>query len=79
VLIRPHGCIHSKTFREVAETLQFGLHSIGHAAQIGENTIDATIGCEAPGVGLQFAQYREVESHELPPRSDPRASGYVLS
>jgi hypothetical protein len=37
------------------------------------------IGCEAPGGGLQFAQHREVESHEWPPRSDPRASGCVLS
>jgi hypothetical protein len=41
-LIRPEGSIHSEPFREIAETLQFGLHSIGHAAQIGENTIDAT-------------------------------------
>jgi SAM-dependent methyltransferase len=41
-LIRPEGSIHSEAFREVAETLQFGLRSIGHGAQIGENTIDAT-------------------------------------
>ncbi|MGA8153895.1 MAG: class I SAM-dependent methyltransferase [Terriglobales bacterium] len=39
-LIRPQGFIHSEGFREVAETLQFGLRSIGHAAEIGENAID---------------------------------------
>jgi SAM-dependent methyltransferase len=39
-LIRPQGFIHSEAFREVAETLQFGLRSLGHAAQVGENAID---------------------------------------
>ena len=40
-LIRPQGFIHSEAFREVAETLQFGLRSIGHTAQVGENVVDA--------------------------------------
>jgi len=41
VLIRPEGFLDSEAFREVAETLQFGLRSLGHAAEIRENSIDA--------------------------------------
>lgn len=41
-LVRPEGFIHSEAFREVAETLQFGLRSIGHTALIQDNTIDPT-------------------------------------
>jgi SAM-dependent methyltransferase len=40
-LVRPDGFLHSEAFREVAETLQFGLRSIGHTAQIQENVLDA--------------------------------------
>jgi SAM-dependent methyltransferase len=39
-LVRPEGFLHTEAFREVAETLQFGLRSIGHTAQIQENVID---------------------------------------
>jgi len=40
-LIRPQGFIHSEAFREVAETLQGGLRSLGHTAEVGENVVDA--------------------------------------
>ncbi len=40
-LVRPEGFLHTEAFREVAETLQFGLRSIGHTAHIQENVIDA--------------------------------------
>lgn len=39
-LVRPEGFLHTDAFREVAETLQFGLRSIGHTAQIQENVLD---------------------------------------
>lgn len=37
-VLRSPGFLHTEAFREVAETLQFGLRSIGHAAEIRENT-----------------------------------------
>jgi SAM-dependent methyltransferase len=40
-LIRPQGFIHSEAFREVAETLQFGLRSLGHTVQVGDNVVDS--------------------------------------
>ncbi len=40
-LVRPKGFPHTEAFREVAETLQFGLRSMGHTAEIRENTFDA--------------------------------------
>jgi SAM-dependent methyltransferase len=40
-LVQPDGFLHTEAFREVAETLQFGLRSIGHTAEIRENAIDA--------------------------------------
>jgi SAM-dependent methyltransferase len=39
-LVRPEAFQHTEAFLEVAETLQFGFQSLGHEAQIGENTID---------------------------------------
>jgi SAM-dependent methyltransferase len=41
-LVRPEGFLHTEAFREVAETLQFGLRSIGQSAEIQENSIDAS-------------------------------------
>ena len=41
-LIRPQGYLHSEAFREIAETLQFGLRSLGHSAGIAENAVDRT-------------------------------------
>jgi SAM-dependent methyltransferase len=41
-LCRPEGFIHTEAFREVAETLQFGLRSLGHTVQIQDNSIDPT-------------------------------------
>jgi len=40
-LVRPEGFLHTEAFREVAETLQSGLRSLGHTAQIQENAVDA--------------------------------------
>lgn len=39
-LIRPQGYLHTDAFREIAETLEFGLRSLGHAAQIQENSFN---------------------------------------
>jgi hypothetical protein len=41
VLVRPDGFADGEAFREVAETLQFGLRSLGHAADISENAFSA--------------------------------------
>jgi SAM-dependent methyltransferase len=41
-LVRPQGFPHTEGFREVAETLQFGLRSLGHTAAIRENVFDLT-------------------------------------
>jgi SAM-dependent methyltransferase len=41
-LMRPLGFQHTEAFREIAESLQFGLRSIGHRAQIQENVFDAS-------------------------------------
>src|SRR5580698_9627753 len=40
-LVRPDGYLHTEAFREVAETLKFGLQSLGHTAHIQENAVDA--------------------------------------
>src|SRR5271166_1045208 len=40
-VIRPPGYLHSEAFREIAETLQYGLRSLGHSAQIRENGFDS--------------------------------------
>lgn len=41
-LIRPQGYLHTEAFREIAETLLFGLRRLGHAASIAENVVDRT-------------------------------------
>ncbi|HTR22434.1 MAG TPA: hypothetical protein VMI10_00500 [Terriglobales bacterium] len=40
-IIRPKGYLHSEAFREIAETLQYGFRSLGHASGIGENVLDS--------------------------------------
>jgi len=40
ILVRPHGYPHSEAFRELAETLQSGLTSLGHSAQIEDNVFE---------------------------------------
>jgi hypothetical protein len=40
ILVRPQGYLHSEAFRELAETLQLGLTSLGHTAQIQENMFE---------------------------------------
>jgi hypothetical protein len=39
-VIKHEGYMHSECFREIAETLQFGLRSLGHEAQILDNLVD---------------------------------------
>lgn len=40
-IVRPQGHVHSDGFREVAETLHSALRSLGHVADIGDNTLDS--------------------------------------
>ena len=37
-IMRPEGYLHSSCFFEIAETLQYGLRSLGHDAVVAENT-----------------------------------------
>ena len=39
-LVRPQECPHTDAFGNVAETLQFGLRSLGHSADIQENLFE---------------------------------------
>jgi SAM-dependent methyltransferase len=39
-VIRPRGYLHTEAFREVAETLQAALQSLGHSSRIQENLFD---------------------------------------
>jgi len=64
-LVRPEGFLHSEAFREVAEALQFGFRSIGHAAQIHENLFDATATNVLLGSHLLSLQ----QASEVPPGS----------
>ena len=38
--VRPPGYAHTDAFREISETLQFGLRALGHEADISENEIE---------------------------------------
>jgi Macrocin-O-methyltransferase (TylF) len=42
-IIQPKNYLHSEAFREVAETLQYGLRSSGHTAVILSNTVDPAV------------------------------------
>jgi len=42
ILVRPEGFPHTEAFREVAETLQYGLRALGHGAGIRDNVADAS-------------------------------------
>jgi len=64
-LVRPQGFIHSEAFREVAETLQFGLRSIGHTAQAGHNVVDSA----ATNILLGAHLLPRVDAHIVPPGS----------
>ncbi len=64
-LVRPEGFLHTEAFREVAQTLQFGLRSIGHAAQIQDNTIDPN----ATNVLLGAHLLPEQDARMVPPGS----------
>jgi SAM-dependent methyltransferase len=55
-LVRPDRFLHTEAFREVAETLQFGLRSIGHWAEIRENAFDESATNIVLGAHLLSAQ-----------------------
>jgi SAM-dependent methyltransferase len=55
-LVRPDRFPHTEAFREVAETLQCGLRSIGHSAEIRENVCDASATNIVLGAHLLSAQ-----------------------
>jgi hypothetical protein len=42
-IIQPKNYQHNEAFREIAETLQYGLHSSGHTAAILYNTVDPAV------------------------------------
>lgn len=62
-VIKPEGYIHSECFREVAETLQFGLIRLGHEARILDNLVDP----EATNIVLG-AHLLEPRENELLPK-----------
>lgn len=58
-LIRPEGFLFSECFREVAETVMYGLRALGHEAEITENTgqadaINIVFGAHLIGPGFRF-------------------------
>lgn len=62
-IIRPEGYQHSDAFREIAETLLYGLESLGHRAAILENTVDP----QATNIILGAHLLNESEMQALPP------------
>jgi Macrocin-O-methyltransferase (TylF) len=42
-IIRPKDYLHSEAFREIAETVQYGMRGIGHTAAIKENIVDPQV------------------------------------
>jgi|GEM_PF-566531 O-methyltransferase/8-demethyl-8-(2,3-dimethoxy-alpha-L-rhamnosyl)tetracenomycin-C 4'-O-methyltransferase len=64
-IIRPQGYLHSDAFREVAESLQFGLRRLGHAAAIFENVVDPS----ATNIILGAHLLNEEDQQALPEQS----------
>jgi O-methyltransferase/8-demethyl-8-(2,3-dimethoxy-alpha-L-rhamnosyl)tetracenomycin-C 4'-O-methyltransferase len=64
-IIRPDGYLHSECFREVGETLDFALRSLGHEVGVGENTIDAL----AANIILGAHLLTKAEAQRLPATS----------
>jgi Macrocin-O-methyltransferase (TylF) len=64
-VIKPEGYAHSECLREVAETLQFGLRSLGHTAQILDNLVDP----QATNIILGAHLLEPHEERLLPPGS----------
>ncbi len=62
VLVKPAGYAHSEAFREVAEGLTSALGSLGHAAVLGENTLDPS----ATNIVLGAHLLAETEALALP-------------
>lgn len=62
-IIRPKDYPHSDAFREVAETLLYGLQSLGHRAAVLENTVDP----QATNIILGAHLLSEREAQSLPP------------
>ena len=64
-LIRPQGYLHTEAFREIAETLQYGLAGLGHTARIQENAVDSSATNVILGAHLLSAE----QMCSLPPGS----------
>src|ERR1051326_5653409 len=63
--IRPQGYLHTEAFREIAETLQYGLEKLGHTARIQENVLDSSAANIILGAHLLSAE----QMRSLPPGS----------
>lgn len=61
-IIRPKGYLHSEAFREVAETLLYGLRRLGHQVAILENVVDP----QATNIILGAHLLAEQEYRSLP-------------
>lgn len=64
-IIRPAGYIHSNTFKEVAETLQYGIRRLGHVATIEDNQLSA----EATNIILGSNLIHDKQIGSIPPSS----------
>lgn len=64
-LIRPQGYLHTEAFREIAETLQYGLEKLGHTARIQENVLDSSAANIVLGAHVLSAE----QMRSLPPGS----------
>jgi len=59
-LVRPPAYVHTESFREIAETLQFGLQALGHAAQISENLFES--GCRNVILGAHLLTSQQMQN-----------------
>jgi hypothetical protein len=64
-IVQPQGYAHKEAFREIAETLQYGLRGMGHTARILENSVDST----ATNIILGAHRLTENEAKAIPPGS----------
>jgi len=66
-IIRPKDYLHSEAFREIAETLQYGLRALGYTAGIAENLLDSNPGVTNILLGAHLLS--ESEAKLIPPGS----------
>lgn len=61
VIVSPPGYVYSETFREIAETLYYGLQHLGHVASIADRFV-----ASATNIVLGGHLLDEAEAHEIP-------------